>query len=438
MRIGLIHAFTAMILALSTTLPATAQSFMIDDILYESTDGKNVEITAEFPYSTSGDVTLPSSVTYGGKTYTVTSIGDRAFQNNKNITSIVIPESITKIGSFVFAGCGNMVSAKIPNSVTTLGASVFSQCYKLEKVELGTGINSISMNMFVDCTSMATIDIPDNISSISPGAFARSGLTSFVFPDKITKIDEFTFTGCTNLKSVKIGNGVTIIGEAFSESGLTSIDIPEGVTIIYNSFNNCTDLKYVSLPESLKEIGFNTFYGCTALETIEIPDAVTLLEYNVFTDCANLKTVVLGKNISSIGNETFLGCNKLENVYCKSQTPPTVENTEMLFPENIKNATLYVPQNTKNSYSSTAPWSYFGTIIEQDFEVGIIDVTTESNVSIMADGGTITVSGANAARVEVYTTDGQCVYSGTETTITNLPRGIYIVKAAGQSKKVTL
>ena len=111
---------------------------------------------------------------------------------------------------------------------------------------------------------------------------------------------------------------------------------------------------------------------------------------------------------------------------------------EYVFSENIKDATLYVPQNTKNSYSSTAPWSKFGTIIEQDFEVGIKDVTTESNVSITADGGTITVSGANAARVEVYTTDGQCVYSGTGTTITNLPCGIYIVKAAGQSKKVTL
>ena len=70
--------------------------------------------------------------------------------------------------------------------------------------------------------------------------------------------------------------------------------------------------------------------------------------------------------------------------------------------------------------------------------MGIKDVTTESSVSITADGGTITVSGANAARVEVYTTDGHCVYSGTGTTITNLPRGIYIVKAAGQSKKVTL
>ena len=48
MRIGLIHAFTAMILALSTTLPAPAQSFMIDDILYESTDGKTLKLPQNF------------------------------------------------------------------------------------------------------------------------------------------------------------------------------------------------------------------------------------------------------------------------------------------------------------------------------------------------------------------------------------------------------
>ena len=62
-------------------------------------------------------------------------------------------------------------------------------------------------------------------------------------------------------------------------------------------------------------------------------------------------------------------------------------------------------------------------------EHGIYDVEAGKGVTITADGGVITVSGAGVARVEVYTADGLCVYSGTGNTISNLVHGIYIVKA---------
>lgn len=412
--------------------------FTVDGINYESFDGKTAEITGG---DVSGDVVFPSSVTYEGKTYAVTTIYDAAFANNTDITSIVITEGITKISDNAFWSCENIVSAKIPNSVTTLGEYIFTGCSKLEKVELGTGITEIANNMFKVCTNLTSITIPSNVTNIGESAFESSGIESIDIPDGVTGIEGAAFAYCANLKSAKIGNGVTYIGAyAFSDCGsLESVEMGNNITSIQRSaFYQCSSLKSINLPESLNDIEAVAFSGCTALKSIEIPNSVTSIGNGAFFDCANLQTVVLGKSLGYLGYEAFSECNKLKKVYCWPQNPPTVEDPEYVFSENIKDATLYVPQNTKNSYSSTAPWSKFGTIIEQDFEVGIKDVTTESNVSITADGGTITVSGANAARVEVYTTDGQCVYSGTETTITNLPRGIYIVKAAGQSKKVTL
>lgn len=439
MKIGLLHAFMAMALAVFTTLPTAAQSFTIDGVNYNSFDGSTVSIDGG--KTLSGDVVFPSSVTYEGKTYAVTSIAYEAFVNNENITSVVIPEGITEIGAYAFSGCKNLVSANVPNSVTELEECVFGSCTNLKEIELGTGITKIARRMFNGCISLTSIKIPDNVTTIGEDAFSWSHITSIDIPDGVTGIDPYAFNNCSHLVSVKIGNGVTYIGSyAFSDCGsLESVEMGNSVVSIWEkAFYQCFSLKSINLSDGMNDIGNEAFASCTELETIEIPNTVVLLGNNAFADCVRLRTVVLGKNLEYLKSGTFSNCGKLNKVYCWPQTPPYAENAETFFPENVTNATLYVPLNTKNNYSSTAPWSKFGTIIEQDFEVGIKDVTTESSVSITADGGTITVSGANAARVEVYTTDGHCVYSGTGTTITNLPRGIYIVKAAGQSKKVTL
>lgn len=439
MKIGLLHAFMAMALAVFTTLPAAAQSFTIDGVYYNSFDGSTVSIDGG--KTLSGDVVFPSSVTYEGKTYAVTSIDQEAFVNNENITSVVIPEGVTEIGAYAFSGCKNLASANVPNSVTKLGEGVFGSCTILKEVKLGTGITKIASSMFRGCHILESIEIPSNVTNIDESAFESSGIESIDIPDGVTGIDPYAFYGCRILKSVKIGNGVTYIGrEAFSDcTTLETVEMGNSVVSIWEkAFYQCVSLKSINLSNGMNDIGNEAFAGCMSLGTVAIPNSVVSLGNNAFADCTSLRTVVLGKNLEYLKSGTFSNCGKLNKVYCWPQTPPYAENAETFFPENVTNATLYVPLNTKNNYSSTAPWSKFGTIIEQDFEVGIKDVTTESSVSITADGGTITVSGANAARVEVYTTDGHCVYSGTGTTITNLPRGIYIVKAAGQSKKVTL
>ena len=73
----------------------------------------------------SGNVVIPESVTYNGKTYSVTSIGYEAFRSCSGLTSVTIPNSVTSIGNFAFYSCSSLTSIIIPYSVTSIGEGAF-------------------------------------------------------------------------------------------------------------------------------------------------------------------------------------------------------------------------------------------------------------------------------------------------------------------------
>ncbi|MBR6339911.1 MAG: leucine-rich repeat domain-containing protein, partial [Alloprevotella sp.] len=84
-----------------------------------------------------GDITIPATVTYGGTTYSVTSIGSFAFYNCSGLTSITIPTSVTKICNWAFMDCTGLTSITIPNSVTSIEYSAFAHCTGLTSVTIG-------------------------------------------------------------------------------------------------------------------------------------------------------------------------------------------------------------------------------------------------------------------------------------------------------------
>ena len=73
----------------------------------------------------SGNVTIPESVTYNGRTYSVTSINEYAFYGCSDLTSVIIPNSITSIGDYAFRNCSGLTSVTIPNSVISIGSQAF-------------------------------------------------------------------------------------------------------------------------------------------------------------------------------------------------------------------------------------------------------------------------------------------------------------------------
>ena len=193
----------------------------------------------------SGAVNIPESVTYNGKTYPVTSIGEHAFEYCNGLTSVTIPNSVTSIGYYAFGGCSGLTSIVVEEGNTVFDSR--GNCNAIIKTadnELIAGcqntlipnsVTSIGRFAFSGCSGLTSVTIPNSVTSIGEGAFSGcSGLTSVTIPGSVTSIGDYAFSGCSGLTSVTIPNSVTSIGEsAFSGcSGLTSVTIPNSVTSI--------------------------------------------------------------------------------------------------------------------------------------------------------------------------------------------------------------
>ena len=156
-------------------------------------------------------------------------------------------------------------------------------------------------------------------------------------PDGLSKIENATFSECTNLKSITIPESVTEIGyQAFQYAGLEEIVIPSGVTVIHNyTFEECKNLKSVTLPEGLESIGVFAFCDCTNLENIQIPDNIKEIDAHAFGSCDKLievengvhyvgkwavgcdrdvVSVVLREDTVGIANSAFATANSLKNI----------------------------------------------------------------------------------------------------------------------------
>ena len=122
-----------------------------------NSDGSSVSVTylgTSYDYYSneySGEIVIPKTITYNGKTYSVTSIGSSAFRDRSGLTSVTIPNSVTSIGYCAFLGCSGLTSVTIPNSVTSIGSSAFSGCSGLTSISIPESVTSIGENAFKDC-----------------------------------------------------------------------------------------------------------------------------------------------------------------------------------------------------------------------------------------------------------------------------------------------
>ena len=207
------------------SVSAFAEEALIDGIKYDlSTETLNAEVikNSDNPYS--GDITIPESVDYNDKTYSVISIGDYAFYGCSDLTSVTIPNSVKTIGSTAFYSCLALTSITIPKSVTHIGGDAFGYNPALETfiVEEGNSVydsrdncNAIieteTNTLLAGCKSTV---IPNSVTTIARAAIAySSGMTSVTIPNSVKKIHDFAFYDCKDLASV-----ISLIEEPFEIS----------------------------------------------------------------------------------------------------------------------------------------------------------------------------------------------------------------------------
>jgi hypothetical protein len=149
----------------------------------------------------------------------VTEIGNRAFAFSP-LTAVTLPQSLTTLGYEAFAGTG-ITAVILPNALTNFGyknyddafySSAFHLCEKLETVTLPEDMKELPADIFDGCFALTAITLPEGMETLSIGAFASSGLTSITLPASIKRIDAGVFWGCGNLETVTVPKTLKKVG----------------------------------------------------------------------------------------------------------------------------------------------------------------------------------------------------------------------------------
>lgn len=234
------------------------------------------------------------------------------------VANIVIEDGVTSIGNYAFDNCRNLKSVTIGKDVVSIGSNAFYRCTSLNSVNIPDKVTSIGTLAFYQCKSLTGVDLPNGLLSIGESAFEEcKSLKSIVIPNSVTTVASDAFKYCSSAESVTIGTGLSIIenGVFYGCASLTSVEIPDNITSIGdNAFGFCYSLKSVTFGNNVKTIGGSAFSACSDLESVEIPDSVTMIDRYAFSDCTSLKSVSFGINVSDIRDYAFDRCESLTEI----------------------------------------------------------------------------------------------------------------------------
>ena len=399
--------------ALVATTALWAEDFEVNGIYYTILTDKTNEVEVTFRGSDydsyneyTGSVTIPSSVTYNGTTYSVTSIGYSAFENCSSLTSITIPNSVTSIGFGAFADCDGLTSVTIPNSVKSIGDYAFYLCDGLTSVTIPNSVTSIGERAFAGCSGLTSPVYNAHCFAYMPTSYSGA----YTIPEGIKQIAGSAFYGCYSLTSITIPNSVTSIRrDAFSYCyGLTSVTIPNSVTYIGNSaFSSCSSLTSIIVEDAnstydsrencnaIIETATNTLIaGC---QNTIIPNSVTSIGSYAFEFCDDLTSVTIGNSVTSIGRDAFSYCYGLTSVTSLAEIPPTL-GTDAFY--NVSNnIPVYVPCGAVSAYQLAGGWEAFTNIqeplAEHSITVGVNDSimgTAKVDYTTPCEGAQITAT----------------------------------------------
>ena len=327
----------------------------IDGLVFEPSENESYYIVSgkeNYEYKV---VVIPAS--YNNKL--VKEIKYNAFRGNKNIASVVIPNSVTTIGNSAFYNCISLTSIIISESVTSIGNGSFFGCSSLNNLYIPKNVSSIANNSFKGCcnlnsiivddaneyynsnndcnclieTSSKTIIIGTNNSTINSDiriindyAFYNcSLLKNIVLPETLTSIGECAFYNCSSIEEIVFPNSLLFVGKnAFNNcSSLNSVVLSKNVNydnMSYNSmFKSCPLLKTAGPKEGNYNVRFDwedsippfAFINCDYLNSITIPDGFKTISALAFLGCSSLKSITLPNSITSIGNGAFSECSLL-------------------------------------------------------------------------------------------------------------------------------
>ena len=336
----------------------------VEEIGTSSFNGCNLE------YADFQSIESLCSIAFANDKANPLSCSQNLYINGKKITDLTIPDGITKIRDYAFSGCPGITSLTFPASLREIGIETFKGCTGISKLIVPDGLTQIGPSSFFCCSNITSLSLPNSLREIDHEAFEGcTGISKLVLPEGLISIGEMAFRGCISLKEISMPSSIQAIekdcfyhinkdfsspndskfiervnfasleslctiqfGNQYSNplrysqkllingEEITDLVIPEGVTCIDDyAFENCTMLKSVKFPGSMKEIK-RSFTGCTGLERAEFASVENLcgmsflenpLEYahNLYIGGKEVTDLYIPEGVEIVNPQAFRGSN---------------------------------------------------------------------------------------------------------------------------------
>ena len=367
-----------LICSLIASICINAEPVKIGDLFYTLYSSDLTAVVASAPSGESYEglttLTLPATVTYEGKVYSVLSVEGNAFGKCPNLETVywnivncgrtyysdahpfyassrttqfkhiifgegvktipmyvcykqyeledvVIPSSVTRILRNAFAGCSKLQTAVLPEGLTTLGISAFLDCSKLTSINIPASLTVIQDFAFQGCSQLASIDLHEGITSIGNEAFLKCAFTELTVPKTATSVGDNAFKSIASLKTVywnpTTGRtyGSTVQSPFYNSTGVTKFVLGNDVKHIpaYLCYD-MSGLTEITIPSSVQSIGLGAFYQCSGLTKVVLNEGLTRTDGSSFKSCSNLQSVTIPNSLKEIENYTFQYCSKLTSI----------------------------------------------------------------------------------------------------------------------------
>ena len=385
--------FFALTLAFGISIFSYAYDFKVGDLCYAVLNYEEVAVVGEnyapAYYYLPASLEIPSKVVYSGNTYTVTEIGNYAFQACEMLESVTIPNTVKKVGIYAFAACTKLLNISFPESLEDVMGGALYECAWYDNQPDGLIYVGNLLYRYKGVAPAETIEVREGTKAILDFAFTQQpNIQSVVLPNSVTSVHVRAFADCPNLETVVLPNSLYVIeDEAFANCAkLCSIKLPQDLsTIGAYAFGGCSSLSQIEWSQQLTNIGVSAFYECTQLDNVDaIPATIQKIGANAFYNTAwekrqpagylyihnifyaytgelseNLhinikhgttyisggavsccwltngryrenvvKKLTIPTTVKEIEDKTFAGCNKLDTIICAASTVPIIgENT---------------------------------------------------------------------------------------------------------------
>lgn len=253
----------------------------------------------------------------------ITELPGNLLSSCKKLTKVTLPEGITKIGVTVFASCESLTSIKIPSTVTSIGSYAFDQS-AIQNISIPDGVTEIGERAFSYCPNLTELVIPDSVFKIGHNIVEGSsklrsihlgkGVENIFWVNSIAGANEFrTFQDCESLTYI------TVDPDNQYYTAEDNVLFNKDKTEVYRSAPGKTGS--YTLPNSVKTMENTFIFEDSQLSSIVIPEGVQGFPRCTFKNCTNLKEIWLPKSLKVVGQNAFvasmedLGADPIEDVY---------------------------------------------------------------------------------------------------------------------------